>query len=77
MFFFNFPSILMLAIKIGKNFSSGTSLVSQWLGLSTFTAMGPGSNPGQGTKISHAVWHSQKKKKIILIEKKKRERERD
>ena len=33
--------------------------------------MGPGSNPGQGTKISHAVWHSQKK--IILIKKRERE----
>ena len=28
----------------------------QWLGLSAFTAMGPGSIPGQGTKI----WHAQR-----------------
>ena len=27
----------------------------QWLGLSTFTAEEPGSNPGRGTKISQAT----------------------
>ena len=30
----------------------------QWLGLSAVTAKGPGSIPGQGTKISHG--HSRK-----------------
>ena len=29
----------------------------------TFTAVGPGSIPGQGTKILKAEWHGQKKKK--------------
>ena len=40
-----------------------TSLVVQCLRLHIFTAGGTGSNPGQGTKILHATWHSQKKKK--------------
>ena len=40
----------------------------QWLGLGAFTAVGPGSIPGLGTKILQATWHSQKfkKKKIIM-----------
>ena len=32
----------------------GDSLVLQWVGLSTFTAEGPGSVPGQGPKIPQA-----------------------
>ena len=31
---------------------SQNSVVVQWLGLSAFTALGPGSIPGQGTGIS-------------------------
>ena len=42
----------------------GTSLAVQWLGLSTFTAVGPGSIPGQGTKIPQATGRGQKKFKI-------------
>ena len=34
----------------------GNSLVVQWLGLFTFAAKGPGSVPGQGTKILQATW---------------------
>ena len=34
----------------------------QWLGIRVFTAEGPGSIPGQGTKIPKAVQHSQGKK---------------
>ena len=41
----------------------GNSLAVQWLGLGTFTAMGPGSIPGRGTKIPQAMWRSQNKKK--------------
>ena len=41
----------------------------QWLGLHMLTAEGPGSVPGQGTKILQAMWHGQKtnsqKKKIV------------
>ena len=33
----------------------GSSLVIQWLGLGTFTAVGLGSIPGQGTKILQAA----------------------
>ena len=35
----------------------------QGLGLSAFTAKAPGSIPDQGSKISQAVQHSEKKKK--------------
>ena len=37
--------------------------MDQWLGLRTFTAEGPGSIPGRGTKIPQATQCSQKKKK--------------
>ena len=47
----------------------GTSLVVQWLGIHTSIAGSTGSIPGQGTKIPHALWCSQKisknKNKII------------
>ena len=33
----------------------------QWLGLSAFTAEGPGSIPGPGTKIPQAAWRGQEK----------------
>ena len=35
----------------------------QWLGLGAFTAKGPGSIPGWGTKNPQATWCGQKKKK--------------
>ena len=35
----------------------------QWLGLQAFTAKGPGSIPGWGTKVTQAVRHGRKKKK--------------
>ena len=35
----------------------------QWLRLQASTAGGVGSIPGQGTKIPHDTWLSQKKKK--------------
>ena len=41
------------------------SLVVQWLGLCAFTAKGPGSIPGGGTKILQATGLSQRKKKKI------------
>ena len=34
-----------------------------WLRHHDFTAEGPSSIPGQGTKISQATWDNQKKKK--------------
>ena len=46
-----------------KKLIAGTSLAVQGLGLRTSTAVGTGSIPGQGTKIPHAVWYGQKKKK--------------
>ena len=45
-----------------KNVGFGNSLAIQWLGLGAFTADGPGSIPGQGTKIPQAVRHGQKTK---------------
>ena len=48
----------------------GISLVVQWLRLHASKTQGIGSIPGQGLKISHATWCSQKKKK-----KKKRKKE--
>ena len=43
--------------------SQGTSLGFQLLGLRTSTAWGTGSIPGRRTRIPHAAWCSQKKKK--------------
>ena len=40
-----------------------TSLVVQWLRLCASMAGGTGLIPGWGTKIPHAAWHSQKKKR--------------
>ena len=47
----------------------GNSLEVQGLGLSTFTAVGPGSIPGQGTKIPQASKRgtpAKKKKRIFF-----------
>ena len=48
--------------KLVKEERGGSSLMVQWLGIRVFTAEGPGSIPGQGTKIPKAVQHSQGKK---------------
>ena len=45
-----------------KNVFGGNSLVVQWLGLWAFTAEGPGSIPGWGTKILKAVKYGGGKK---------------
>ena len=39
----------------------------QWLGLHTLIAEGPGSIPGQGTKIPQSNSSSKKKKKSSVI----------
>ena len=44
----------------------GNSLVVQLLQFSSFTVIGLGSIPGQGTKILQIVWGCQKKKKIQM-----------
>ena len=41
----------------------GTSLVVQWSGLSTFSAVAPCLIPGEGTRIPQATQRGQKKKK--------------
>ena len=53
----------MESIGLVKKVTGRTSLVVQRLGLSASKAGGSGSIPGQLTKIPHAVWYSQKKKK--------------
>ena len=45
-----------------KKKQDGTSLAVQWLGLGASTAGGPGSIPGQGTKIPQAARRGQKNK---------------
>ena len=45
----------------------GTSLAVQWLGVHAFTAGGPGSIPGQETKIQHATQQGQEKKNPVII----------
>ena len=49
-----------------KHMDSGTSLEVRQLGLCVPNLGAVGSIPGQGTKIPHAAWHSQKKKKKIM-----------
>ena len=44
-------------------FRGGHSLAVQWLGFGVFTARGPGSTPGWGTKIPQAARRGPKKKK--------------
>ena len=39
------------------------SLVVQGLGLSTFTAVAPGSVPGRGRSTNHEVWQKKKERK--------------
>ena len=64
----NRPSIGTLEILyVGRKIkikTTETSLVVQWLRLRASTAGGTGSVPGWGTKISHAVWGSEKNLKI-------------
>ena len=49
-----------------QNMSLQTSLVVQWLRFCTSTAGGRASNPWGGTKILHAMWLEQKKKKVSV-----------
>lgn len=46
--------------KEKKSAGGGGPLVVQCLGSSAFTAEGPGSTPGQGTKILQAMRHGKK-----------------
>ena len=46
----------------------GTSLSIQWLRLCAPTGAGMGSVPWWGTKVPHAMWHHQKKKKRVVFE---------
>ena len=46
-----------------KKLNTGNSGAVQWLGLSAFTTVDPGSIPGRRTKIPQAVWHSKKKER--------------
>ena len=44
-----------------KELIQGNFLAVQWLGLRAFTAKGPSSIPGHGSKIPQATWSGQKK----------------
>ena len=59
-----FLRISKAAFYISRTKALRTSLAVQWLRLCTSNAGGMGSIPGQGTKIPHAAWCSQKKLKI-------------
>ena len=50
----------MDTVKNVKRQFTGNSLVVQWLELGTFTAKGPASIPGWGTKVPQAMPHGQK-----------------
>ena len=56
-------NLLMVTELVFKNTILGNSLAVQWLGFRAFTAEGPGSIPGQGTKIPQATWRPQNKNK--------------
>ena len=56
-----------MAIIKKKKKKKVNSLVIEWLGHGTNTALVPGFNPGWGTKISKAAWCSLKKKKKAII----------
>ena len=60
------PELFALG-ALEKEDRKGTSLVVQWLRLSTSTAEGEGSNPGWGTRILHAVCGTAKKTKTKMI----------
>ena len=56
--------IAQLSLMLACSLKQGpqTSLVVQWLRLCTPNAGGTGLIPGQGTKVPHAAWCSQKYK---------------
>ena len=49
--------------QILKENVTGNSLAVRWLGLCAFTAKGPGSKPGQGTKIPQAARRPKKRER--------------
>ena len=56
-----------LLFGLRKNPRLGNSLAVQWLRLHVPDAGGMGLIPGRGTKIPHAMWCGQKKKKESLL----------
>ena len=57
---------MLVRIQNDKNIlGTGNSLAVHWTRLLTFTAVGSGSIPGQGTKIPQAIQGGQKKKKFL------------
>ena len=55
---------MLRTIKLTKIGAQENSLAVQWLGLGAFSAVAPGSIPGQGTKILQAAQRGQKEKKF-------------
>ena len=60
------PCGFALVKFICKQVPPWKSLVVQWLGRGAFTALDPGSIPGQGTKILQGAQQGQKKKEVPL-----------
>ena len=60
--------IVEVASQIRK---AGTSLVVQWLRLWTSKAGSAGLIPGDGTRISHAIWYGKKKEWVNKKSKRK------
>ena len=58
-----YPPTFLSRSSMVSSLTFGNSLAVQWLGLHAFTAEGPGSVPGRGTKIPQTAWQSQEKKK--------------
>ena len=56
-----------ISMDISRFVILGTSLVVQWLRLHASSAGGVGSIPVWETKIPHATWHGQKKKKNVIL----------
>ena len=72
MYIFKNQNLMSFCLRIcfmyfpNKNVFGGNSLVVQWFGLWAFTAEGPGSIPGRGTKILKAMQYGGKKKNRYL-----------
>ena len=64
-------SELILSLTIAKEWTVGLFLMVQGLGPHTFTAVGTGLIPGQGTKIPHAIQPKKKKKKRKFLKQNK------
>ena len=66
------PQIFRIPCSLKQ--SQGNSLAVQWLGCCAFTAEGPGSTPGQGTKTLQALWQNKNKNKNKQTKKREKQK---